>query len=299
MDRLVDGDLLAVLTEVKTQAQAGDPSAISILGEIAHQQCYLGRSPEALDQYAAAQLANAQALPSTDAEWFRTSLQEDVEYDKRIQSVCKQLIDVDQALSWVDARARQGDGASLWLMSMSGNNLAEMQRRLRDAAAAGFPEAQFELAWAIIAGQRGAAGIGSDAVNAGDLLRQSAERLPRAEAELAMCEYSGCPGIALDLDSAITHAREASQRGSIDALISLGPHLSAGQMDPNEVSAWNLVHAALEQQGCVGNGFSVKSIKAVTSTLMSPNITANARTLADQYWQDYGAQIMTNLGCSP
>jgi hypothetical protein len=102
----------------------------------------------------------------------------------------------------------------------------------------------------------------------------------------------------VDVPSAITHAREAAERGTIDALLSMGPHLSASQMDPDELSAWNVVHASLQQQGCIGNGFSVQSMKVITGTLASSSITDRTRALADQYWRDYGPQIMSSLGCT-
>jgi hypothetical protein len=146
LDRLVDRDLVAALTELKQQASGGDATAINILGEIAYQQCFLGRSANVLDEYQASQLGNTRALPAKDQAWFEAAFRYDIAYDKQMQSVCAQVVDVDQALGWVEARANQGDGASLWLQSRLGNNLAQMQQRLRDAAAAGFPEAQFELA---------------------------------------------------------------------------------------------------------------------------------------------------------
>jgi hypothetical protein len=297
LDRLAAGDVVAVLLELKARAQSGEPTAINVLGEIAYQQCYLGRTDDVLAGYQTSQLTSAQALPSTDKEWFSTALREDIAFDKQMKSACTQVIDQDQVQSWVEARAALGDGASLWLMVNATNHLAEQQQRLRDAAAAGFPEAQFELAWAIIAGQQGATGTGTDMFNAGDLLRQSADQLPRSEGELAVCELSGCNGISADVDSAVTHAREAAQHGFVEAVIAIGSHLSPSQMDPDEVSAWTLVEASLNQQGCAGNGISVRWMKSATDTLGSTTITCNARTLADQFWQQYGAQMLENLGC--
>jgi hypothetical protein len=258
----------------------------------------LGRDDKTLNEYEAFQLTNARALPPNDLAWFSTALRGDIAYDKQFNSACKQLIDQDQVRSWVAARANRGDGASIWLLFNSADNMTDMQQRLRDAAAAGFPEAQYELAWAIIGGQQGAAGTGPDAVNAGDLLRQSAEQLPNAEAALAVCEYSGCAGITPDIALAVSHARDAAEKGSIDAMIAIGPHLSASQIDPDEVAAWKLVNASLQQQGCGGNGFSVQWMKSTTTTLASIGISPRARTLADQYWRDYGPQMMGNLGCT-
>jgi TPR repeat protein len=129
------------------------------------------------------------------------------------------------------------------------------------------------------------------------MLKESLEQLPRSETQLAVCEYSGCDGVAVDVNAAIKHAREAAQRGSPDAILSIGPHLPAGQLDPNEVAAWSLVQASLQQRGCGGNGFSVREMKNISSTLNSNNVSAEARALAEQYWQEYGAQMMNNIGC--
>jgi hypothetical protein len=286
-----------VLTDLNAQAHAGDPAAINILGEIANQWC-LGRDNTTLSEYEASQLTDARALPANDREWFSAALRADIAYDRQFMAACKKLIDQDQVHAWVVARATQGDGASLWLLYGLADNMRDLQQRLRDAAAAGFAQAQFELAWDIIAGQQGAAGNGPDAVSAGDLLRQSAEELPKAEGQLALCEYYGCPGVTPDIASAISHAREAAEKGDIDAMVAIGPHLSASQVDPIEVSAWLLINSWLQQQGCAGNGFSVQWMKTTTNTLTSRNISAQARALADQHWREYGGQMMTHLGCT-
>jgi len=232
-----------------------------------------------------------------DAAWFGEALRSDVAYDKSVMAVCKELIDPDQVFEWVDAKAKEGNGASQWLMSSAANNMHDIQERLRDAASAGFPEAQFELAWAIIGHQEGAAGNGADAPNVGDLLRASADTIPRSEMQLAVCEYYGCPAVTPDLDAAVTHSREAAQRGSIDGLLAIGPHLAASQMEPDEVTAWTVVNASLQLKGCDGNGFSVQWMQKTAATLAAPNTSAGARALADEYWQQYGEQMMANLGC--
>jgi hypothetical protein len=299
LDRLADEDVVAVLIELKALAAAGDPAAINILGQIAYRACYLGRNAEVLDGYEASQVAIAKELPPVDADWVDAALHEDIAYDKRVKAACDEVISVDQVLDWVEGRAKQGDGASLWLLSTSTGNLAEQQRLLREAAATGFAEAQYELAWIIVAGQQGAAGSGADEANLADLLRQSAEPLATAETELAVCEYHGCNGLPTDVYSAVAHAREAARRGSIDGILEIGPHLPASQIDSDEVAAWNLVHASLEQRGCGGNGFSVQWMKTTTAVLNSNVVTPHARTLADQFWSDYSEQIMTNLGCGP
>jgi len=296
LNRLADLDIAGVIAELKQKAQAGDAASINVLGEIALQNCYLGRDDAAVASFVASQIRDVQAVPGIDTSWFTAVMREEEDFYKRVHAACAQ-VDVDGAMSWVKAQAEKGDGASLWLMFRDANNMTDMQQRLRDAAAARFPQAQFELAWAIIGGQEGAAGTGAAKVSAGDMLKESLEHLPRSETQLAVCEYSGCDGVAVDVNAAIKHAREAAQRGSPDAILYIGPHLPAGQLDPNEVAAWSLVQASLRQRGCGGNGFSVTEMKSISSTLNANNVSAEARALAEQYWQEYGAQMMSNIGC--
>jgi hypothetical protein len=68
-------------------------------------------------------------------------------------------------------------------------------------------------------------------------------------------------------------------------------------LDPDEVAACGLIQASLQQAGCGGNGFSVREMKSISSTLNANNISAQARSLAEQYWQEYGVQMMNNIGC--
>jgi hypothetical protein len=65
-----------------------------------------------------------------------------------------------------------------------------------------------------------------------------------------------CPGIAVDPAAAVSHALEAAEQGSIEALISMGPHLMPSQFDSTDIEAWTLLNASVELQGCVGIGFS-------------------------------------------
>jgi hypothetical protein len=94
------------------------------------------------------------------------------------------------------------------------------------------------------------------------------------------------------------HAREAAQRGSFDAIIQIGPQLQASQMDPDEVAAWNLTGAILSQQGCSYGGLTVQWMTSTSNTLSSNRVSDKVKALADQYWQQYGAQMMANIGCT-
>jgi hypothetical protein len=55
----------------------------------------------------------------------------------------------------------------------------------------------------------------------------------------------------------------------------------------------------LSQQGCSYGGLTVQWMTSATSALTSNSISDKAKALADQYWRNYGAQMMANIGCAP
>lgn len=134
--------------------------------------------------------------------------------------------------------------------------------------------------------------------NSKHLLEDAANSLPYAESVLAVCEFNGCPGIETDIESAVVHAREAAQNGNFEAMSEIGPKLQASQIDPNEVEAWSLVAAVLAQQGCSSNSLSVQNMTSWMSALSSKTVSTSAHELAEQFWREYSAQMMSNIGCA-
>ena len=70
-------------------------------------------------------------------------------------------------------------------------------------------------------------------------------------------------------------------------MLAIGPQLQASQIDPDEVRAWQLINAGLQLQ------------RSASAVLDSPTVTPKVRALADQYWQQFGARILSGLGCRP
>jgi TPR repeat protein len=233
-----------------------------------------------------------------DGDWIRDAMLERETFNRQLSSVCQQSIDKGEVDTWVTASAAQGDPQSHYMLAMFGprNNRNE---QFVVAAQAGVPWAQFGLAQLMFQGVTPAPGISNASEKAGDLLRAAAVDLPQAKSDLAQCEFRGCTDIPVDIPSAVTDAREAAERGAFEAMLEIGPQLQASQIDPDEVEAWNLVHAALEMQGSAGMALSVQVVKSASSVLNSPTITTKARTLAEEYWREYGTQMLRNLGCGP
>jgi len=286
VDRLTDGDVLIVVTELKEKAQRGDPSAAHILAELGHSLC----------PFVSPNVQEAPSLPGQDAEWLNAALQEKIAFDKQLWAVCQQSIDQKEVDGWVGKLAEQGNGASLWLSSV-GRSPAAAKLKLAEAADAGYPEAQAAMAQILTHPPPGLPPGGPDD-GEDNLFKKAAVSLPYAESALAVCEFSGCPGIAIDIPAAVSHAREAARRGALEAMIEIGPQLQASMIDPNEVVAWNLVGTMLAQQGCSYGPFSIELVTAATNTLTAKKSFDKARSLAEQYWRDYGAQIVTNIGCT-
>jgi hypothetical protein len=285
VDRLTDGDVLSVVTDLKEKAKRGDPAAANILADLGHSLCPLA-SPS---------VQEGQSLPGQDAEWLNAALQEKIAFNKQFWAGC-QTIDRKQVDGWVAKSAEQGNGASLWLSTFGGSP-SESKQKLVEAVDAGYPDAQDDMAQIMTHPPPGLP-PGGPSDGEENLFKQAARSLPYAESQLALCEFTGCPGIAIDIPAAVSHAREAAQSGAFDAMIEIGPQLQASMIDPNEAAAWNLLATMLAQQGCSYGAFSPQWIAAATDALTSKKSFDKARSLAEQYWRDYGTQIMANIGCT-
>jgi TPR repeat protein len=299
ISRLTDGDIGSVIRELKERASTGETAAANILERLVWIDCASAAVNGKGSSSYTSELLDAQALAAKDADWVRTAIDDRNDAKQAMVAAC-QGIDKDAVLGWVRHSAEQGDGASLLFLSFVDNHLsyALAQSKLQEAADAHYPEAESYLAQGVINGtSQMPAGVSS--ANAGTLLRDAARNLPYAESELAVCEFNGCPGIDVDIASAVAHAREAAQHGNFDAIVELGPKFQASQMDPDEVQAWGMVAALLAQQGCSGNGLSVHNMTSWMSALSSKALSPDVKSLAEQYWRDYGAQMMSDIGCSP
>ena len=93
VDRLTDGDALAVIEELKQQAQDGDPTAANVLEYMAYRTCAIAEVAGEDSPSQARQLVDAQALSETDAEWIRSAIQQRNLFNKRLAAACQQAVD--------------------------------------------------------------------------------------------------------------------------------------------------------------------------------------------------------------
>ena len=298
IERFSNGEIAGTLSQLKTQALAGDASAANQLDYIVHFTCEFAANNLRSD-FQASELLESNSLPPGDSDWLRALLADRNAFKQQLVNSCQQSLDKSEIDTWVTAAAERGDPASeysLWMFG--GTNIGRLQdAHLRAAALGGYPWAQFSLGsrsvgdpWIITGGEA------SD--HPGDLLRAAAQSIPAAQGQLARCEFTGCEYIAQDISAAVADARSAAQQGSIDAMLAIGPQIQASQIDPDEVRAWQLIDAALQVQGYEGIDINVRMIKSAAAVLNSPTVTPKARALADQYWQQFSAKILSGLGCS-
>jgi len=307
LDRLVDQDLGDVFGDLQTQAARGESSAINILGWMSIQRC-AGRGEEMIDSYLQHQLAESRELPANDRLWFGTLVRLQADYDKKAAAACAR-VDRMQIATWVNRRAASGDPVSQFLRSRDngpeigrsrnmivslapGHAVSELW--LRKAADAGLAQAKFELALDILNVRQPR--VTPASYSAMTLLREAADSVPRAEATRAACEYSGCEGTTPDAAAALTHARDAAIRGETEMFLEIGPQLARAQAD--EVAAWKLIHASLEQQGCGRSSVRVAWMKGLTEDISAASAVPGALELATKLWEDHGRQMMSGLGCA-
>jgi TPR repeat protein len=300
IERLSAGDIASAFSDLKAQARAGDASAANQLDYVAHFVCLFAGINGPQSDFQASQLLDSNSLPPADRDWFRAVLNDRNAFKQQLVSSCQPSLDKSEIDTWVTAAAARGDPASEYSLWMFGgtNIRSHNDEYLRAAAVGGFPWAQFSLGGRTV-GPDGPGMItgGDSSDHPGDLLRAAAQTIPFAESELARCEFTGCEYIAQDIPAAVVEARSAAEQGSVDAILAIGPQLQASQIDPDEVQAWQLIDAALRLQGYAGN-IDVRMIKSASAVLNSPTVTAKARALANQYWQQFSAKILFGLGCT-
>lgn len=294
IEHFSNGDIAGVFSQLKAQAQAGDASAANQLDYIAHRTCEFARN------FQASELVESNSLPSADRDWFRAALEVNNAFKQQLVNDCQQSLDKTDIDTWVTKAAARGDPASeysLWMFGGTNIN-RNIDANLRAAALGGYPWAQFSLVGVSNQDAPGIINGGEPSDHPEDMLRVAAQTIPAAEDQLARCEFTGCKYIAQDIPAAIADARSAAQQGSFNAILEIGPQIPASQIDPDEVQAWQLVNAALQLQGYVGININVQRIKSASAVLNSPTLTPQVRALAEQYWQRYGAKILSGLGCA-
>jgi hypothetical protein len=298
IERFSNGDIAGAFSQLKAQAQAGDASAANQLDYIAHFTCGFAINSLRTDSQAS-QLLESNSLAPEDSEWFHAVLEDRNAFKQQLVNSCQQSLDKSEIDTWVTAAAARGDpGSEYSLWMFGGTNIKSLdQAHLRAAALAGYPWAQFSLVGVSNGDAPGIIYGGEPSDHPEEMLRAAAQIIPAAEDQLARCEFTGCKYIAQDIPAAIADARSAAQQGSIDAILAIGPQLQASQIDPDDVRAWQLINAALQLQGYEGANINVQTIRSATAVLNSPTVTPGARALAEQYWQKFGAKILSGRGC--
>ena len=298
IERFSNGDIAGAFSQLKAQAQAGDASAANQLDYIAHFTCGFAINSLRTDSQAS-QLLESNSLAPEDSEWFHAVLEDRNAFKQQLVNSCQQSLDKSEIDTWVTAAAARGDpGSEYSLWMFGGTNIKSLdQAHLRAAALAGYPWAQFSLVGVSNGDAPGIIYGGEPSDHPEEMLRAAAQIIPAAEDQLARCEFTGYKYIAQDIPAAIADARSAAQQGSIDAILAIGPQLQASQIDPDDVRAWQLINAALQLQGYEGANINVQTIRSATAVLNSPTVTPGARALAEQYWQKFGAKILSGRGC--
>jgi hypothetical protein len=290
------GQFSELIGHLRPGVERGDARATVLFGWIA-ERCRLLRSAEQQASWRQINSARLQQLAAQDqAEYLDVVARQD-QWEQSFRNVCKSQINQDYVDRKLEKTAAEQDGASLWLLSRRSNNHAEDLRLMSQAASAGFAQAQYEFARSLIMDADARKAV-PDSPSAVSLLTEAASEVPEAKAELAQCLFNGCDGAQPDHGAALDAAREAAAEGEPDAIIALGSQLSAGMLSPDEVSAWRLFKASLAAQGCYGDEDAAFGLEPRVASAPSPLPSEVGQNLAVTFWQRYGADAKSRLGCA-
>jgi hypothetical protein len=290
------GQFSELIGELRPAVERGDARPTVLFGWIA-ERCRLLGSAEQQTSWRQTNSARLQQLAAQDqAEYLDVVARQD-QWQQSFRNVCNSQINQDYVDRKLETTAAEQDGASLWLLSRRSNNHAQDLRLMSQAASAGFAQAQYEFARSLIM-DADARKVVPDSPSAVSLLTEAASEVPEAKAELAECLFNGCDGAQPDHGAAVDAAREAAAEGEPDGIIALGAQLSAGTLSPDEVSAWRLFKASLAAQGCYGDEDAAFGLEPRVASSPSPLPSEAARNLAVTFWQRYGADAMSRLGCA-
>ncbi len=292
---IADGRFAELIRDLRPGVEGEDARATAVFGWLA-ERCRLLPSAEQQTSSRELNSLKLQQLATADLPEYQEVVTLQEQWEQSFREACESQIDQNFADRHLEQMATKQDGASLWLLSRRSDNYAAGLRLMSEAAAAGFAQAQYEFARALIM-DPDALRVVTEAPSPVSLLREAAATVPEAKVVLAQCQFDGCDVREPDHEAALQTAREAAAAGEPDAIFFLGSRLSIGALPADEVAAWRLFKSTLAAQGCYGEEDAAFGLAPRGSSAPAPAPSAAARNLAIVYWQRYGAQAATRLGC--
>ncbi len=301
IDTLARGDIAPAVATLSKQASGGNHDADIALVRIQHwcnritstrtpdPQAQISRLPPALDP---ARAARAAGVLIAEAAYRQTAG----------RGCAQARFDFGGIEARLREAAAAGDPASATELAQFTRDPAQKEALLQSAADKGFAPAQYVLATnRLIAVQRGQTTENVASIRL--LLKQAGRTVNKAKIDLANCMALGCDGHPADAPAAAAFGTDAARDGEPSAFLSMARMPWGMRMNRAQLLAWQYFGDRLNEAGCAGDNYVSASIAfAQTITAFERQLNeqhlTQARTQADQLWQEHAGRAMREQGCA-
>lgn len=209
----------------------------------------------------------------------------------------------------IQARLREAAGRdhlpSLWRVGLLDPEPESSYREVREAALGRYLPAELTLA-SLFRADAPPLFAGQSVIGSRSLwLQQAAEHSVIGQSRLGECYRQGCDGRDPAPARAVEYLTQAARSGDREAILGLASIAESDKraVRPEQAWAWRAFAQRLNDVGCYGqryvdNYIDDARVVPVLEARLGERALADAKTLLDQYWDQYGAGAREHLGCA-
>jgi len=300
VDSIVGGRVADAVGTLEERASGGDREANVALVRVQHWCARQASAKPGDPQARAAELA-AQ-LNAELAGRVAGVLRAEADYLPRVQSACAaaplRLREIERRLR---EAAAAGHPASASELARFTRDAAKREQLLQAAADGGYAPAQHTLAVSrLVEVQRGTTTENVKTIRT--LLKQAGTTLPAAKVQLANCMAVGCDGHPMDAATAARFGIDAARDGEPTAFAGMLRMPWRSSLSLEDIAAWQMFGERLNQEGCWGAEYvsstvSFAQTRAQLEEGLEPDLLAAAQERADRYWKEFGARAIHEQLC--
>lgn len=301
VEELARADVKSAVARLSAKAAAGDASSNIALIRV---QRWCARIPPR-DRHRDTQLLERlrPQLGEAEAARLQTVVKLELDYAAAALTSCQQAqFDYRGIESQLRDAAAAGEPKSITELARIEQQPARAEELLQQASDKNYSPAQQALAMLrLIAVQRGERTDKVDSIRA--LLKQAGRTSPRAKLDLANCMATGCDGHPNDVSGALVFGMDAARDGERDAFTSIARMPWAARLPIDQRLAWQYFGQRLNEAGCYGEEYvptfgALRENAIAYEKVTKPDQQAQARKLAEQYWQEFGSRARREQRCT-
>jgi hypothetical protein len=302
VDAMVGGDIAGAVAQLSAKAQTNDPASNIALVRVQH---WCARIPPP-DRHRDVKLLEQlrPQLSEAEIERLQKLITLELKYEASALKSCQQA-QFDYRL--IEAQLREaadaGEPMSVTELAKLETRPARIEELLQQAASKNYAPAQYALAMhRLMAVQRGeqTQNVGTIRV----LLKQAGRTLSQAKLDLANCMALGCDGHPRDVAGAVVFGLDAARDGERDAFASIARMPWAARLPMEQRLAWQYFGQRLNESGCFGEHY-LQMFRVLRENVAAYEKNADTKTreeaqsIAENYWQQFGARAQREQHCSP